>query len=342
MKYVLTILLIMTTFTAFSQNQSIPFLRMYKSDTSIITTPLKEIDSLVHVSVVPVKLILLEIKNLTNTSALFEARILSNGEGSIGQCGFCWSTSENPIISLNKEKAIWIDNINFSNSVYSLKKNTKYYVRAFSSNEFGIYYSNQIEFSTTNNEDTLLESVKIGTQIWTTKNLDVSTYRNGDPIRHARTPEEWQDAGSKFEGAWCYYNYDPKNGEIYGKLFNWYSVNDARGLAPTGYHIPSDNEWYLLTEYLGGEEIAGFKMKSTSGWANGGNGDNSSGFNGLPGGNWFYSGYFSNRPENGYWWSSSESFTYEGWGRVLYGYNTKVGRYANNERYGMSVRCIKD
>ena len=92
MKYVLTILLLMTTITVFSQNQSLPVLKMYKSDNSVTITPLKEIDSLVHVSIVPVNLTLLDIKNITNTSARFEAIILSKGEGTISQIGYCWST----------------------------------------------------------------------------------------------------------------------------------------------------------------------------------------------------------------------------------------------------------
>jgi uncharacterized protein (TIGR02145 family) len=342
MKYVMTILLLMTTFTVFSQNQSLPVLKMYKSDKSVITTPLTDIDSLVHVSLVPVNLTLLDIKNITNTSATFEAKILSRGVGTLGQIGFCWSTTQNPTISANKVKGSWKDSNNFLNTIYSLTKNTKYYVRAYAYNEFGISYSNQIEFSTLNKEDSLLESVKIGTQIWTSRNLEVSTYRNGEPIRLALSPEEWLDAARKGEGAWCYYNYDPKNGEIYGKLYNWFCVKDSRGLAPSGYHIPSDLEWSLLSEYLGGEEIAGFKMKSTSGWSNGGNGDNSSGFNALPGGVCFYDGNFCNIPDYGFWWSSSENDTYFAWDRYLNNSYTKVFRNDNNKKCGFSVRCLRD
>jgi len=185
------------------------------------------------------------------------------------------------------------------------------------------------------------QTVNIGTQVWTSKNLDVSTYRNGDPIRYASTPEEWLDAANKGEGAWCYYDYDPKNGEMYGKLYNWYAVGDPRVLAPIGYHIPSDAEWSALTEYLGGEEIAGFKMKSTSGWSNGGNGDNSSGFNGLPGGAWYNNGNFINMTEFGYFWSSSD-FTNIAWYRYLNNKNTQVLWFFANKYYGFSVRCLRD
>jgi uncharacterized protein (TIGR02145 family) len=232
--------------------------------------------------------------------------------------------------------------MNFSSNIYGLVKNTTYYIRAYAYNELGVSYSNQIECITLNKPDPVLETVKIGFQFWTSRNLDVSTYRNGETIRHASTPQEWQDAASKGEGAWCYYDNDPKNGEMYGKLYNWYAVNDPRGLAPEGYHIPSDAEWSVLTEYLGGEQIAGFKMKSTTGWANNGNGDNSSGFNGLPGGYCDGNGDFNNMSDYGSWWSSSENNSNGAWSRGLRGYNTKVLRYDDSKNYCFSVRCLRD
>jgi uncharacterized protein (TIGR02145 family) len=185
------------------------------------------------------------------------------------------------------------------------------------------------------------QTVNIGSQVWTSNNLDVSTYRNGDPIRYASTPAEWLDATIKEEGAWCYYNNDPKNGEIYGKLYNWYAVNDPRVLAPLGYHIPSDSEWTVLTEYLG-ENNAGLKMKSSTGWTDGGNGDNSSGFNGLPSGYCNNNGSFFIIAEYGTFWSSSENYANLAWYRDLDNSNSKVGRYYVNKNNGLSVRCLRD
>ena len=189
---------------------------------------------------------------------------------------------------------------------------------------------------------TYLQTIKIGNQIWTLKNLEVSTYLNGEPIYRANTPEEWRGAANRKEGAWCYYNHDPKNGEIYGKLYNWYCVNDERGLAPDGYHIPSDSEWSLLSEYLGGESIAGYKMKSTSGWNSNGNGDNSSGFNGVPGGLLDYYGYFFKFTGDGGWWSSSEDNAGNAWSRSLNSNNSRVYRNRNYKDNGFSVRCLRD
>ena len=133
------------------------------------------------------------------------------------------------------------------------------------------------------------QTVTIGSQVWTSKNLDVATYRNGDVIPQVQDPNAWENLTT---GAWCYYDNDASNGTKYGKLYNWYAVNDPRGLAPKGYHIPSDAEWTQLSDYLGGESEAGTKMKSTSGWVENGNGTNSSGFSGLPGGYRDYNGAF--------------------------------------------------
>jgi uncharacterized protein (TIGR02145 family) len=185
--------------------------------------------------------------------------------------------------------------------------------------------------------------VKINTQVWMSENLHVSKYRNGDTIRHARTFDEWFDADRKQEGAWCYYDNDPKNGEKYGKLYNWYCVKDARGLAPAGYHVPSDAEWTVLTNFLGGEDLAGQKMKSTTGWSNNGHGTNSSGFNGLPGGSRIEGGNFLNITDGGSWWSSSEESDGYAWNRNLDYYDeTKVNRNTFNNYDGLSVRCLRD
>ena len=187
-----------------------------------------------------------------------------------------------------------------------------------------------------------IQSVTIGNQVWMTKNLNVSSFRNGDPIRHAETDEEWQRAHEKGQPAWCYYDNDPANGEKYGKLYNWYAVNDPRGLAPKGWHIPSDEEWTVLKNYLGGEEEAGVKMKSKQGWAEGGNGTNSSGFSGLPGGFRSDGGIFFGIGDYSYWWSSSEYFSSIAWFRLLYYYSGDVGRGDGSEGSGLSVRCRRD
>jgi len=187
---------------------------------------------------------------------------------------------------------------------------------------------------------TYAQFVTIGTQVWSTKNLNVSTFRNGDPIPEAKTIEEWERAGENKQPAWCYYNNDPANGAKYGKLYNWYAVNDSRGLAPVGYHIPSDAEWTKLVDYL--ESDAGTKMKSTQGWVSDGNGTNSSGFSGLPGGSRGDDGPVDAIGGYGFWWSSSENLTLYAWGRYLQYFSGGVYRGNYGKAEGFSVRCLRD
>jgi uncharacterized protein (TIGR02145 family) len=226
------------------------------------------------------------------------------------------------------------------------------------------------------------KSVKIGAQTWMAENLNVSSFRNGDPIPEAKTKEEWEKAGKDGKPAWCYYENDQKNGIKYGKLYNWYAVNDTRGLAPAGWHIPTDAEWTTLENQLGDD--AGKKMKSTSGW-NGygcrkcdggssefkkicsackgtqsnssepfsGNGTNSSCFSGLPSGYRDYSGPFYFIGKWGSWWSSTEYFfNFEwsspeddapnAWRRGLGNLDGDVYRRNGSKADGFSVRCLRD
>ena len=189
------------------------------------------------------------------------------------------------------------------------------------------------------------EDITIGTQVWMTRNLDVNHYRNGDSIRHAATVEDWIDAGNHGEGAWCYYNNDTAPGKIYGKLYNWYAVNDPRGLAPLGYHVPSDEEWAILENYLGGWEIAGGKLKEkdTIHWLNPNTGaTNTTGFSALPGGYRNDSGIFQDIGSQGIWWSATEFDNADA--RYIYIANDYpcFGRLSNDKVLGFSVRCVKD
>ena len=156
------------------------------------------------------------------------------------------------------------------------------------------------------------------------------------------TDEEWEKAGKNKQPAWCYYNNDPANGAKYGKLYNWYAVNDPRGLAPKGWHVPSDDDWFILRDYLGGKEIAGSKMKSETDWARSGNGTNRRGFSGLPGG--FRGSHGPFYGIGGYiqWWSSSEFDIARAWDCRLYYNSSSVERWDGGKGFGSSVRCIKD
>jgi uncharacterized protein (TIGR02145 family) len=196
-----------------------------------------------------------------------------------------------------------------------------------------------------NNDKIIGDYVKIGNQEWQIKNLDVDRFRNGDPIPHARTAEEWKSAGEKGEPAWCYYDDDAENGELYGKLYNWYAVNDARGLAPQDWHIPTDNEWTILTNYLGGEGVSGGKMKATvtTYWETPNEGaTNESNFSALPSGCRFRDGSFNYFRSFAIFWSATEYHYSSAWGRYLYNDSRNVGRGNNYKSFGASVRCLRD
>ena len=201
-----------------------------------------------------------------------------------------------------------------------------------------------------------VEEIQIGTQIWAKKNLDVSVFRNGDIIPKIETKEEWEIAYNKHIPAWCYINNDPKMGIKFGKLYNYYAVNDARGLAPKGWHVPSIDEWSVLEKYLAkgiqitNESRVSQKLKSNEGWND--KGTNESGFEALPGGDCDVHMSFGSIGYVATWWSST---TYYLDGRQKSNDNTIDNAYsfsisynnweprkeANWKGYGFSVRCLK-
>lgn len=185
-------------------------------------------------------------------------------------------------------------------------------------------------------------TVKIGNQIWMTKNLDVDRYRNGDPIPQVTDPTEWINLKT---GAWCYYNNDPAMGAIYGKLYNWYAVNDPRGLAPEGWTIPSDYVWTTLVASLGGAEVAGAKLKEagTNHWNSNTGATNESGFTALPGGNRFNDGKDISLGLYGAWWSSTLYGENKAGGLgIMYNSNSAETNAKGNLYCGLSVRCLKE
>ena len=185
--------------------------------------------------------------------------------------------------------------------------------------------------------------------IWMGCNLDVETYRDGSPIRHCQTEAEWIDAGNKKEGAWCYYNNDPANGELYGKLYNWYAVNDPRNLAPKGWYLPADDEWAELENCLD-SPFAGGKLKSTGTiedgdglWISPNRGaTNESGFSAVPGGFRDRNGTFHLLGFHCYWWSTMELNVSNAWYRNVMFQNENFGRNSHDKKSGLSIRCVKD
>ncbi len=195
------------------------------------------------------------------------------------------------------------------------------------------------------------ESVRIGNQEWMTRNLDVDRFMNGDLIPHIELDVDWEKAGQNEQPAWCYYDNDPENGKKYGKLYNWYAVNDPRGLAPMGYHIPTFVECNILNKFLG-KVIAGYNMKSVDSWKEwrdhfgkilNGNGDNSSGFNALPGGYRGFDGSFNSIGYGANFWNTSKFVDKKiSWYNIQYYGNGNEYRSDHNKPNGFSVRCLRD
>lgn len=192
-----------------------------------------------------------------------------------------------------------------------------------------------------------IESTKIGAQVWMVKNLEVASFQNGDPIPQAKTAKDWVKANEAKQPAWCYYKNNPANGNPGGKLYNWYAVNDSRGIAPEGWRVASKEDWDILLDTIArknntNNDISAPRIMSEQGWKDGRNGINDTGFTAIPVGTRQPDGSFLGRSESTSWWTSSVSgpgdahytgLFYED--RTIW---TEWGAFGN----GFSVRCVKD
>ncbi len=195
----------------------------------------------------------------------------------------------------------------------------------------------------------IYKTVYIGTQQWMGENLKTSKYSDGTTIPEITDNTQWANLTT---GAWAYYNNDAANNTKYGKLYNWYAVsktsNGNKNVCPTGWHAPTDAEWTVLSDYLGGANVAGGKMKEVgiTSWQSPNNyATNTSLFTGLPGGSRSgNSGYYNRINNSGYWWSSTEENTNisGAWDRYLYLSDPLVDRGNGSKRSGNSVRCLRD
>jgi len=187
------------------------------------------------------------------------------------------------------------------------------------------------------------KTVTIGTQVWMAENLKVTHYRNGDAIPNITDSAQWS---SLTTGAYCIYNNSSGNGTIYGKLYNWYAVNDSRNIAPTGWHVSTDADWATLTTALGGDQVAGGKLKETglNHWQNPNiSATNEVGFTAIPGGTRNFNGAFNDIGHYSYWWSFTANNTSgNDYDRSINNNSGLLYRNSNKEGVGYSVRCVKD
>lgn len=233
--------------------------------------------------------------------------------------------------------------------LYSLVIDLVFLIGTISCEKEYDYYLN--ECSTANGESSdivtdidgnVYNTVTIGTQIWMAENFKVTRYRNGDPIPNVTYKTAWSNLTT---GAYCNYDNDADNSTIYGRLYNWYAVNDSRNICPTGWHVPTDSEWGILIRYLGGSSVAGGIMKEagTEYWHSPNTGaKDGSCFSALPGSHRLQNGVFSYLGSHATFWSSTEVDSTWVAGIILEFDNSRVTRSSASKLQGKSVRCIKD
>lgn len=314
-----------------------------------------------------------EPTSITHTSVQSGGIITSDGGAFITDRGVCWNATQEPTIA-NDKTSDGNGAGSFTSNINGLLSGTLYYIRAYAINSVGTGYGSTISFSTreeaqtetiTDIDGNTYRTIKIGNQWWMAENLKVTRYCNGDIIKignqwwkadnlkvthylsddtipNVTDPSIWANLTI---GAYCNYNNDDSNADIYGSLYNWNMVNDCRSIAPVGWHVPTNEEWQILVDYCGGDNIAGGKLKETGTihWENPNtNATNKSCFSALPGGYRDKNGNFCNMSKNAYFWSSTEHDSSFALYRQLKYDDSKVFRFYHNKQYGFSVRCVKD
>lgn len=288
------------------------------------------------------------VYSITETSATASGNVTNQGSSSVTERGFQYSIASN--LTSGTGIIEGSGNGGFYKSINSLLPNTTYFIRAYAINSYGIAYSNIISFTTLNTPTTVTDidgnvynTVTIGSQVWMVENLKVSKYRDGTSIPNVTDNTQWTNLTT---GAYCYYDNNSSFNNIYGKLYNWYAVNNSKNIAPIGWHIPSDAEWITLYNYLGGQTVCGGALKSTNLWSSPNTGaTNSSGFTGVGAGIRFdNTGTFSGTlGQNGDFWSSSVIISSDKpRGYALRYNNTYLSQTNDYKARGKSVRCIKD
>ena len=301
-----------------------------------------------------------EITLITQTTAVSGGNITAENGGSVTSRGVCWGTTTNPTIE-NSKTSDGSGAGAFTSSIIGLAPNTTYYVRAYATNSAGTEYGSSISLITQNYgavtdiDNNVYKTITIGTQVWMEENLKTITYNDGTAIPNITVDATWSAANT---GAYCDFINTPAYSTTYGRLYNWYAVdnnaatmvtsNGGKNVCPTGWHVPSAAEWTTLTDYLGGFSVAGGKLKETgtTHWINVNTGaTNESGFTALPGGYRYSFGPFDYLGLNGGWWSTTEhpdSPTYNALPQYMSSVSIFVFGGNANKKNGLSVRCVKD
>jgi uncharacterized protein (TIGR02145 family) len=307
------------------------------------------------------------VSDINARNAIAGGTINENGGPPVTMRGFVWGTSRQPTVESYAGIAIsGSGRGSFMSSLTGLEPQTTYYVRAFGISDAGILYGEPVSFTTppemrygsvTDIDGNTYRTIEIGDQNWMAENLRTSRFRNGDDITYVLSNHEWQELGDTESGAWAFYNNHAGN-EPFGLLYNWYAVNDPRGICPTGWRVASDGDWHRMERHLGmpQNELAttgwrgqhanvGGKLKAegTEYWRGPNAGaTNESGFRALAGGYRFTSGSFSYLTFFGYWWTATEADANTAWRRLLFNNRESINRMNYDKRYGFSVRCVQN
>jgi uncharacterized protein (TIGR02145 family) len=280
------------------------------------------------------------ISNISYTSATSGGNITSDGGASVTARGVCWNTTGIPTITDNKTSD-GAGSGTFTSNLFGLKESTTYYIRAYALNHKGIIYGQEISLSIPDAplkdiDGNIYNIVTIGTQTWMADNLRTTKYNDGASIPNVIDNTSW---AAQSTPAYCWYNNDSAiYANPYGALYNWYAVNTGK-LCPLGWHVPSNIEWTILMNYIGGENVAGGKLKEkgTTHWNSQNTGTDDYGFKGIPGA--YRTNSFAAWGFDAEWWSSSVS-NFGMW--QILSYSNSLDNHVSENYIGASVRCVRD
>ena len=293
-----------------------------------------------------------DITVVSDTIAFGGGEITNDGGSPILGRGICWNFLKNPTWSAIPGDPNTSDGSGSGRFLSTLKLSKKdynktYYVRAYARNSIGIAYGSELSFSPAkllvmDRDSNFYNIVKLGTQVWMVGNLKTTKFNDGSLLPYVEDASAWS---SRINSGYCWYEGDESSSKnTYGALYNWYAVNSGN-LCPTGWHVPSDDEWNVLSSYLGGTTLAGGKLKETGTlhWTtpNGG-ATNETLYTALPGGCRTNTGLYENLGSYGQWWSSTPGTANVSYYRYLYFGNGSITRSFVNQKYGLSVRCLKN
>ena len=277
--------------------------------------------------------------------------------------GLCWSMNEHPTINDSKTiyKPFWKTNFkwdtvfcNFSCNMTNLIPDTKYFVRTYAINSDGVFYGNEISFvalpsaslEVIDIDGNIYHTVTIDTKVWLVENLNTTRYRNGKLIESITDAAKWNEIRT---GAYCDNNNEPGNSIKYGKLYNFYAIQDSSNIAPVGWHVATNEEWSKL--YLGLANSGGMlKETGTTHWNEPNVGaTNEIGFTALPGGARSSDGEYNSVGTIGAWWTSTKIYINEPNPydmAVSYGIVNDYGQLnyyeGNSFNNGFTIRCVRD